>query len=205
MRRELVAGDRLSVPAIAAALGVSRSPIREAVQRLLGEGLATEVPHRGAVVARYGPGELAEMYQVREVLEGLAARLATERGDTDLVEALDAAWRDHERAVRSGEQDRHVAEDVRFHALIREAAGDAWLEQLLTQVRGKIRIAMLTTSVGGGRERALEDHRRVLEAVRSRDARAAEQAMRDHIARLRDELRCSAEVSGDEGRREVDP
>jgi DNA-binding GntR family transcriptional regulator len=76
--RTLQPGTRLSVPALAAELGVSRSPVREAVLRLTQERLAREEPRRGAVVAHIGPRELTALYEVREVLEGLAARLAVE-------------------------------------------------------------------------------------------------------------------------------
>ena len=192
--RELQAGERLSGPGLGEQLRVSRSPVREAVQRLVREGLAEEVPHRGAAVVAYGARELADVYEIREVLEGLAARLAAEHADNTLVEELAEIHEQHREAVERGDQSAHVALDTRFHALTREGADNAWLSELLDQIRGKIQLAMLSTSVGGGREQALAEHGEILRAIQQRDPDAAERAARTHIARLRRLLRARAEA-----------
>src|SRR5436190_1053977 len=89
-------GDALSVPALAAQLSISRSPVREAVQRLIHDGLATHVPHKGAVVATVDVEDVRQLYVVREVMEGLAARLATERLDASRVAELRDLLERHE-------------------------------------------------------------------------------------------------------------
>lgn len=192
---ELKSGDRLSVPALAEQLHVSRSPVREAVQRLVREGLAVEMPHRGAVVADYGAEDMVEIYEIREVLEGLVARLAAERADATLIDELDEVHTRHREVVKSGDQSGHIAHDMRFHQLLREAAGSPWLTDLLDQIRGKIQLAMLSTSLGGGREQAVREHERILEAVRAHDGVEAEQAARAHIERLRLALADRADAS----------
>lgn len=190
---ELPPGTRLSVPALADELEVSRSPVRDAVLRLTQERLAREEPRRGAVVSRVGPEELATLYQVREVLEGLAARLAVENAGRRLVDRLREVLEEHESAVESADLDRHLETDMRFHALIREAGGNEEVVRLLDDIQTQIRLAMRTTTVTGGPRHALDDHRKILSAIESGDPAAAEEAARAHIARLRLALLESAE------------
>lgn len=193
---ELEPGARLSIPALAEQLTVSRSPVREAVQRLVSDGLAVEVPHRGAVVATYGAVELLPVYEIREFLEGLAARLAAERATPDELKEMRMSFDDHVAAIEAGDQQGHFERDAHFHALTRQAADNQWLEALLDQIRGKIQLAMATTSVSDGPDQALIEHRRILEAIESRDPNEAEAAARAHVLRLRMTL---ARRAGEDG------
>jgi DNA-binding GntR family transcriptional regulator len=190
---ELPPGARLSVPALAEALEVSRSPVRDAVLRLTRERLAFEEAHRGAVVASVGPADLAAIYQVREVLEGLAARLAVENSGRRLFDQLRAVLEDHQEAVEAADLDRHFKHDMQFHALIRRACGNPDVVRLLDDVQTQIRLAMRTTTITGGPRHAVADHRDILAAMESGDPDAAEVAARQHIARLRLALLESAE------------
>lgn len=190
---ELRPGARLSVPAIADELEVSRSPVRDAVMRLTQERLATEEPRRGAVVARVGPAELAGLYEVREVLEGLAARLAVENAGRKLVETLREVLAEHEEAVEAADLDRHLAADMKFHSLIRHAGGNDEVIRLLDDIQTQIRLAMRTTTVTAGPRHALNDHRAILAAIDSGDPAEAERAARAHISRLGVALRASAQ------------
>lgn len=189
---ELAAGARLSVPALAEVLEVSRSPVRDAVLRLVQERLATEEPRRGAVVARVGLAELAAIYEIREVLEGLAARLAVENAGRKLVWALREAVDEHDAAVRRADLAASTEADMRFHRLIREAAGNPEVVRLLDDVQAQVRLAMRTTTVTAGPRLAVDDHRAILTAIESGDGVAAEQAARAHIFRLRSALRKQA-------------
>jgi DNA-binding GntR family transcriptional regulator len=190
-------GTRLSVPALAAELGVSRSPVREAVMRLTQERLAHEEPRHGALVAHIGPQKLAALYEVREVLEGLAARLTVENHGKDVVDQLAAALSDDERAVAIADVDSHVEADMRFHALLRRACGNAELVRMLDEIQTQVRLAMLTTSVVAGPQSAVRDHRTIFEAIASGNPDEAERAARAHIARLRIALREQAAVVKD--------
>lgn len=189
LRGSMPLGDRLSIPALAADLGVSRSPVRQAVQQLVQEGLAAEEPHRGAFVARVTVDELHGVYSVREVLEGLAARTAAEVATgADLAE-LDRLCTEHRKAIDRGDMEAHFDLDMRFHRITRLMSGNDALVRLLDQIQGQIQLAMLTTSVRDGAEHALHDHELILAAIRSGDADAAESTARAHIARLRQTLR----------------
>jgi DNA-binding GntR family transcriptional regulator len=181
-------GSKLSVPALAGQLGVSRSPVREAVQRLIAERLAGEEPRRGAVVASVGPAELARLYEVREVLEGLAARLAVENQGRRLVTELRSVLAVHERAVDSAVLDAHTEADLRFHGLIRTASANPELISMLDAIQTRVRLAMVTTTVTAGPRRALQDHQAILAAISAGDPDLAERSAREHIARLRQSL-----------------
>ena len=188
LQGQLGPASRLSVPLLAQQFSVSRSPVREAVQRLVQDGLATEQPHRGAEVARLDPAELVPLYQIREVLEGLAARLAAEHAEDAELEALAQAHERHTTALERGEADHHVPLDMAFHAALRSAAHNAELDQYLERVQGRIAIAMLGGTARGWSRHAIVEHRAILEAVLARDADAAEAAARAHIRRVRADI-----------------
>lgn len=191
---ELAPGTKLSVPALAESLEVSRSPVRDAVMRLVRERLAREEPRRGAVVAHVGPVELASIYEVREVLEGLAARLAVENAGRRLVRALRQTVDEHEAAVRVADLVASTEADMHFHRQIRQAAGNEEVVRLLDDVQTQVRLAMRTTTVTAGPRQALDDHRAIVTAIDAGDAVAAEQAARAHIRRLRGVLLRQFEV-----------
>lgn len=190
---DLAAGTRLSVPAVASRLDVSRSPVRDAVLRLIQEGLAREEPRRGAVVARITAADLVTLYEVREVLEGLATRLAVENAGRRLVDGLAEVTRRHEAAVRTSDLAGHFEADTTFHRLIREASGNAEVCHMLDRIGGKVRLAMRATSVTAGPRQALRDHKAILAAIRKGHPADAEAVARAHIARLRTALAAAAE------------
>lgn len=185
---ELPAGTRLSVPALAARLGVSRSPVREAIVRLVHERLAREEPRRGAVVADVSVESLIAIYEVREVLEGLAARLAVENAGRRLIRSLEDVLGEHESAVSAVDLTGASEADMAFHRLIREAAGNPEVLRMLDDVQSQVRLAMRTTQVTGGPKPAVADHRAIFAAMAAGDPHAAEQAARAHIVRLRSVL-----------------
>lgn len=136
-------GDALSVPALATQLGISRSPVREAVQRLIHDGLATHIAHRGAVVATVDVEDVRRLYVLREVMEGLAARLATERLDATRVSELRDLLERHEQVVAAGDDEQaHTEMDMAYHRLIREVADNAHLTSALDTVQGKAHLAL---------------------------------------------------------------
>lgn len=191
---DLPPGTPLSVPELARRLEVSRSPVREAVQRLVHEHLATAVTHSGAVVSRMDGEELRSLYVVREMLEGLAARLATEVTDQAGLDALADILSEHEslfEAEDGGDTGaRHIELDTRFHRAIRDLAGNHHLSGILESIVDRSHSAMHTLWGGDEQARiALDEHRRIVAAIRSGDPAAAEEAARDHIVKLGIRLR----------------
>lgn len=187
LSKRLAPGERLSVPNLAARLGVSRSPVREAVQKLVQQGLATEEVHRGAIVAQFDSASLARLYELREVLEGLAARMACERATELEVAQLVEILAQHEDAVAHEDYRRHIELDRSFHAVVRRASRNEHLLDALERVQDKVAIAMLSADVSWPRH-AVAEHRAILAAIQERSPLQAQSLACAHIARLRRDI-----------------
>jgi DNA-binding GntR family transcriptional regulator len=180
------AGQQLSVPELSRQLDVSRGSVREAVLQLVAEGLAEERPRRGVVVARIGAEEIRQIHQIREVLEGQAARLSAELGPADLYDQLDAVLQRQSRAIDDASAVEYADTDAHFHALLAASCGNPKLGTLIERLHAQMQIA-LDRVAEAAEHRCLghEELRAVADAVRARDGEAAERAMRAHIGRTR--------------------
>ena len=178
---ELKPGERLVETRIAAELGTSQAPVREALRDLELLRLVESQPFKGARVRAFGDEELVEVYPVRAVLEELAAKEATKNlaGDVSILEAEVEAMRE---AARRGDVNALVRHDIAFHRLVVEAAGNPILEQCWKSlgVEGRITITLYGTSIEP--HEAAELHVPLLEAIRSRKPGAAGRAARKHVA-----------------------
>lgn len=184
LRNQLAAGTPLSVPELARRLNISRSPVREAVQRLIYDGLAAYVPHRGAIVSEIKPDDFRDLLEVRQVLEGLAARLATVRATDGDLGSLHDVLDDHER-VHEGDEPANVELDTRFHTIIRDVAGNKELSTILGRIQGRAHLSRFTLWRAKRNTRdALAEHRAIFLAMAARDAEGAELAARQHISNL---------------------
>ena len=180
-------GDRLREAALAEELGLSRTPVREAMRRLEQDGLVEHVPHKGATVRALDPQQVTELYLVREVLDGTAARLAAQHASEAEIGALRALL-DSPRAPGAEAASRRNAV---FHGAIRDAAHNRFLLTAMAGVEASL--ALLGPTTLGTEARAAEaegEHAAILDAIAARDAPAAEAAARHHIrqahrARLR--------------------
>jgi DNA-binding GntR family transcriptional regulator len=188
-------GSRLSVPAIARELGVSRSPVRDAVLHLVREGLGQETLNRGAVVRTIGRQELANLYEAGEALEGMAARLAAHRCGPALRRRLSELLDMHRQVVVS-DVSRDLELEAAFHREIRTAAANPVLSRMLDEIHGQVMLATRASGVTGGLAHAVEDHGDVLEAILSGDVEASEAAARRHVSRLRKIFTESSVVCG---------
>lgn len=187
LTQRLLPGQRLSVPAIADELGLSRSPVREAVQRLVQEGLGTERPHQGAVVASADLPSLVQLYAVRAALEGLSAELAAKAGDVTLTADLLEIHAGHRSAYDEGRTSDVIRADVQFHRRILEAAGNAELARVTEPILQRMCLAMLAGEQHWPSQ-ALAEHQAVMEALGEHDAAKAKRAMTKHIQRVRRDL-----------------
>jgi DNA-binding GntR family transcriptional regulator len=179
----LRAGEPLSVPELARRLNVSRSPVREAVLGLVAQGLAVEQPRRGVVVATVERDDMLAIHEVREFLEAGAARLCAQRIDGPGVQRLQSTLATQEQAVRAGDTAGYFATNLELHRDIAAAAGNPRLTQILLTLENQMRIALHRIAGDPGHMRAgYEEHVRIVAAIAARDADAAEQAMRAHIA-----------------------
>ncbi|MGH3751067.1 MAG: GntR family transcriptional regulator, partial [Micromonosporaceae bacterium] len=168
-----------------------------AIARIAYEGLAQVEPRRGAVVSDIQAQDLVEIYSLREVLEGLACRLACQRlGQAD-VDQLKAILDEHAQAIETQDLARHYELDQGFHAAIRNLTGNQRLIESLDRLQGQVRVAMHATHRSpGGMPQALAEHRVILDALDSGDPGKAEQAGRAHVARLLRDLQTQAPSKG---------
>ncbi|MBB4930891.1 DNA-binding GntR family transcriptional regulator [Lipingzhangella halophila] len=182
---------------IAAVLGVSRTPVREALRRLADEGLAVKTAHHGTVVAPMSIEDVLALYVVRENLEGLATRLAASRRLTEPLSGLDEVHTQMLRVIEredtdSAETTKELARlNLRFHGLIRQAAANLYLDRFLSQVEQAVRRLQPSTFSAPGRpEEAYQEHAEILAAIKAGSAQDAESAAKRHMRRAR-EIRLS--------------
>lgn len=180
IRHELAPGIRLNETELATSLSVSRTPLREALRMLLAEGLVTQLPTGGMVVAPLDAEDMRELYVVRAALEGVVAREACARlTDTELAD-LDAIIDQMERLLDYPAEMLRLGQQ--FHAILLAASGNRRCDQLLRQLRGHLNRYQTVTSLNQSRRHeAYAEHRAILDALRARDADAAETRMRAHV------------------------
>ncbi|MGF1663610.1 MAG: GntR family transcriptional regulator [Kineosporiaceae bacterium] len=180
----LVPGQRLVEIDLTRELGISRGPLREALSRLAMEGLVVIEPYRGAMVRKLSPADLQDLYQVREVLEATAARLAASRvGEGDFAERLRAALAENARYRQDPDVPAYLAFNERFHLLVAEMSGNALLGRLLNQLRTQTFRLQFRRMTPEARQDAVAQHEAVGAAILAGDADAAETAMRRHVRR----------------------
>ncbi|WP_406316394.1 GntR family transcriptional regulator [Streptosporangium sp. NBC_01639] len=178
---ELRPGRRLVERDLAAELDVSRIPLREALRLLSAEGLVVIVPNRGALVSPFTPADIRDLFDVRESLEVLAARLAAEQADADGLTRLRECLARARDAVRRGDRRDIVTANAGFHAEIVEMSGNALLGTLMRPLDAQLRrLFHLTSDRDPGRQCA--EHEELYAAIADGDAdRAAACALR-HVA-----------------------
>lgn len=181
--------QRLVETDIAPTLGVSRATLRQVLIRLQHEGLIEIQPNRGAQVRAFSIEEAAQILQVREVLEGLAAALAAEQATPAQLAELRHLVTEMENTLAAGDLLGHLPLAGRFHKIITEAAEHEFIEQFLNTLHAPLlRHQFRIILVPGRKDESLAEHRAILTALEQRDAVAAEQAMRRHMAQLRRSL-----------------
>jgi DNA-binding GntR family transcriptional regulator len=179
----LTSGTRLRQTELAARLAISRTPIREALGRLQQEGLVEILPAAGVRVAVLDLEEAAELYDVREVLDGLAARLAARRASAPALAALEKLLARMTRSLDRGDANQWFPAHVAFHDAIFRAAGNARLQAMSSVVRLSIQhFHPLLLRTANRLPDALREHRAIFEAIAARDDAEAERRARAHIA-----------------------
>lgn len=183
----MAAGARLRQTDLADQFGISRTPIREALVRLRQEGLVELLPGGGVQVKILDLDEAVEMYDLREVLDGLAARLAAGRADAATIARLDRALRCQAECVERGSAAQWFPAHVAFHEEILKAAGNRHLARLSTVIRLSIRhFHPLLLRTEHRLEHAYREHRAIWDAIRTHDGDAAERLARAHIANAKE-------------------
>ncbi len=173
-------GARLREADLAARLGISRTPVREAIRRLEGEGLVVHEARSGAALRRLDHAEVMELYEMRSVLEGTAARMAA-RGASE-VELAELKALNLEMAGAVDDPERTGRLNRQFHATLLNAARNRFLSRAMATLQRTLLILGPSTLANPDRaEQALLEHGRILKALAARDMDEAELAMRSHI------------------------
>ncbi|MCP4576190.1 MAG: GntR family transcriptional regulator [Deltaproteobacteria bacterium] len=185
--RKIKSGKKINEEELAKALGVSRTPIRETLLRLEHEGIVKIIPRRGAFVVSQSDAKVTDLLQVREVLEGLVARLATKNMKNGLLDRLKHSL----EKVSSGDNGddrllKYTPADIEFHALLLDACDNELLQNMMESVNAHLQMVRLRTVALPGRpEQTVREHYEIVAAIEKHDAALAEKLMRKHVASVR--------------------
>ena len=182
LKGELEPGERLMEIQLAERLGVSRTPIREAIRKLELEGLVLMVPRKGAEVASISEKSLREVLEVRRSLEELAIELACQKITQEQIQELEAAEAVFAEAVQKGDPMTIAESDESYHDVIYQATGNGRLVQILNNLREQMyRYRLEYIKDADKRQILVVGHVHIIRAVESHNIARANQAMREHI------------------------
>src|SRR5690554_79585 len=192
VKGDLAPGDKIGELDLCSRFDLTRGPLREALGRLESRGLLVRRPHAGVRVVSLSTTELVELYRIREIMEGLAARQAAERMTDQEIADLQATLDAHETMIDEAHgQAYYQAEgDYDFHHRIATGSRNTKLAQmLLGDLYYMVRMYRYRLSTSAGRpHRALGEHRRIVEAIAQRDGELAEFLMKRHINAARENI-----------------
>jgi DNA-binding GntR family transcriptional regulator len=190
-------GDPLVETKLAEELGVSRTPIREAIRQLELEGLVISIPNKGVVVDGVSQQDIDDIYTIRSMLEGLAARWAAQRIDEQGLKALEEIIELMEYYTKKNDFDQLTQLDTRFHGELYDSCGSKVLKHTLGNLLRYVQRARRgSLKVPSRAQLALNEHRGIFEAIMRRDAEEAERLMADHIFRASLNLHSHVEQDG---------
>ncbi|MCR4430212.1 MAG: GntR family transcriptional regulator [Tepidanaerobacteraceae bacterium] len=182
---ELKPGERLMEVQLAEEMGVSRTPVREAIRKLELEGLVVMIPRKGAYVAGLSLKEAADVFEIRESLEGLAAALAAERITDEELETMEKILSSIQKAVEEGDVDTIIKKDAEFHQILFAATRNDRLAQIINNLKEQIDRFRVQSFTNPARiKNILQEHRGIVNAIKDRNADMAEKLTREHIEKV---------------------
>lgn len=175
-------GEQVQIEPLMARFGVSRTPVREALQQLEISGLVEVLPKRGTFVAQVGMPELIQMFEVMAELESLCARLATRRVSREALDDIEAALKDCEVQCLAGDTNTYYYANEQFHRLIYQACGNGFLVQQTLLLKNRLKpYRRLQLQLRNRMAQSLQEHRDIVRALQQGDGEAAARAARDHV------------------------
>jgi DNA-binding GntR family transcriptional regulator len=175
-------GTRINVEQIAKEVGASRTPVWEAVHRLIQEGLLENIPNRGVFMVSLKPEKAIELYEVRNALEGLAVRLAAAHIDAKMLKKMRKSIEEQAKVVAEEDLVAYSQLDYDFHGFVYEASRNKTLQEMLQAVKGKMRPISLHINLVLAD--LYQDHLDLLDALEAHDADRAEAAFNRHNSRM---------------------
>ncbi|MDH6155512.1 GntR family transcriptional regulator [Polynucleobacter sphagniphilus] len=180
---QMAPGSWVDEQSLALQLGISRTPMREAIKVLAAEGLITMYMNRGAYVTEVDRRDLEQIFTVLSLLEGQAAKETALRATEDQLTELDNLHHRLEKAAADRDLDQFFEINVKFHELIQGIAGNRWMNNTIADLRKVLKLQRRDSLNRTGRmQHSVIEHRQILEAILKRDPIAAEAAMRKHLA-----------------------
>lgn len=183
-------GEPLSEPQLSKMLGISRTPVREALQQLAQEGLVQVIPGRAVTVASRSVQDVLDVIHMRSLLEPELARLAAESASTQQRATIGDTMNDMEAALRDDDYNAWSKADVIFHDTMSKACPNPLLGETVVMLRNRVHhLAKTDSRYNPARLTACTaEHRRIVDAILAKDGKAAEEAMRDHLNILRESM-----------------
>lgn len=184
LKQILKPGERLMEEQLAEDMGVSRTPVREAIKKLEQEGFVVLVQRKGAYVAELSPNDARELYEIRAGLEVLACGLAAERAtNTEIEEMQKHILQELEQLESESDDFIHTVKvDIGFHDLIYKASRNQRLIMILNNLTEQVyRIRMTSIMLPGRKKKSLEEHRQIMEAISDRNIELAKRLAQEHI------------------------
>ncbi len=170
-------------------VGIGRTPLREALYRLVDHGLVVVAPRRGFFVADISAAGLQELSDLRLVLESMAVRLATERSSPSIVPQLRAVLLNTDLSIAAHDLNQLIEIDLSFHRLLAHAAGNQYLEETLDRLYAMmLRFWYLSFERAGQLPDVMHEHANIVNAIEHRDSLGAEAAMRFHVLEFRNKV-----------------
>jgi len=178
----LAPGQRLDEAELASDLGISRTPLREALKVLSAEGLVEIRPRRGCYVAEIVPADLEEIFPIMALLEGEVAREAALKGSAADLKRLDQLHASLERHAAAGDVDRYYEVNYVFHDALQAIAGNRWLQHVIGDLRKLLKLSRhRSLRLDGRLAESLGEHRALMQALHRRDSDGAERIMKGHL------------------------
>lgn len=196
-------GERIMEIQLAEELGVSRTPVREAIRKLELEGYVVMMPRRGTYVADMSIRDICEIFEIRTALEALSNGLAAEHITEDELEHLQRLLVIIVGYIKEGNMEKIVETDIEFHDLLYHAARNERLVGIISNLRDQLtRFRTLSMSYPGRLEATLEEHRAIVEAIAAGDRKAAKKAAQRHMERSEKTLMLAIEARKQETTKE---
>lgn len=197
MSGALPPGERMMEVQLAEELGVSRTPVREAIRKLELEGFVVMIPRKGAYVAGISLKDVADVFEIRTALEALAAGLAAERITDEELEEMERIVVLKSEAIKNNDLELLIETDTQFHEVLYRASRNEKLFQIINNLREQIQRFRTTSLASPGRMRlALEEHKKIIEALSERNISQAQQLAQDHIENAENSMLEALNLSG---------
>ena len=194
MSGELQEGDKIKEDELCSSMGISKTPLREALRVLSVEGLIQLVPNRGSFVSTPTFEEIREMFDVMSVLEGICARAAAKKMSAKDLATLEKLHNKLEKNFKRRAQREYIRINNQFHSFVQELAGNRTLNQIVNGLRQKILLYRYQSlNLPERFEQSIQEHRDLIEAFRKKDSKKAETLMRRHLKTQCDALEKLAE------------